>query len=100
MKINKNVLNRISFATGFDITDPDAKDYIEMLVEACQADLINSGVKKEALTNENSLATSTYIIFVTDNINAIPGEYKQSPMYLINADKLRNHTFTLGDDND
>lgn len=78
----------VSYAVGYDIEDADAKVYIEALVKAGVTDMRKSGVKKETL-EESALIIPALIIFVNDNLQMSAGEYKTSPMYLSNVDKLR-----------
>lgn len=78
----------VSYAVGYDITDPDANEYIEALVKAGLTDLRKSGVKQETLES-SALIIPALTIFVNDNLQMSAGEYKTSPMYLANVDKLR-----------
>lgn len=78
----------VAYAVGYDVTDPSAKEYIETLVKAGLTDLNKSGVKIETLET-SALITPALIIFVNDNLQMNAGEYKTSPMYLANVDKLR-----------
>lgn len=78
----------IAYAVGYDISDESARVYIEALVSAGVADMMHAGVPEQAIL-ENKLVVSALIIFTNDNLNMAPGDFRTSPMYLANTDKLR-----------
>ena len=88
----ENIVKRIAYAVGYDITDVDAKDFINTLVDAGIEDIRRAGVDPLTIAN-NALVIPTLIMFVNDNLNLTAGSYKTSAMYRENVDALRgsNH---------
>lgn len=84
----KEYIPTIAYAVGYDITDEQARTFIETLVFAGAEDMIRSGVPEEAILNSRTVL-SALIIFTNDNLNMSAGKYVTSPMYLANVDKLR-----------
>lgn len=78
----------IAYAVGYDITDEQARTFIESIVNAGAEDMLRSGVP-EATMLESRIVISALIIFTNDNLNMSAGKYVISPMYLSNVDKLR-----------
>jgi len=86
-KINE-YLPIIAYAVGYDISDNQARTFIESVVHAGAEDMLRSGVPEEVM-QESRIVLSALIIFTNDNLNMSSGKYTISPMYLANVDKLR-----------
>ena len=83
------VITRVAYAVNYDINDLDARNHVELLIEAGLEDMRQAGVTQAVIDSDNKLLTSALIIFVNDNLNLNPGTRMTSPMYLANVDKLR-----------
>jgi hypothetical protein len=81
----------IAYAVGYDISEPQAKTFIETIVKAGAEDMLRSGVPEDVMI-ESRIVLSALIIFTNDNLNMSAGKYVISPMYLSNVDKLREQT--------
>lgn len=82
------VTNKIAYAVGFDTSDEESKSRIEMLIEAGVADLQINGVPDAVITT-NKVAVVALTQYVMDNLKMVPGEFKTSPVYMSNVQKLR-----------
>lgn len=79
---------KIAYAVGFDVSDEDSNARIGILIEAGIADMQLSDVKDQVIfTNKLSVIALTQ--FVMDNLKMVPGEFKTSPVYLSNLQKLK-----------
>jgi hypothetical protein len=83
-----NNKEKITYAVGFDTSDADTNARIEMLIEAGIADLQQAGVPDQVIFT-NKLSVVALVQFVMDNLKMVPGEFKTSPVYLSNVQKLR-----------
>ena len=81
-------IKRIAYAIGFDITEPDALDFLMSLVNAGWLTLRDAGVRSEILYDWSDMLPAL-IHFVTDNLNMEPGEFKRSPMFILEVERLR-----------
>lgn len=84
----------IAYAVGYDITDAEARTFVEAIVNAGAEDMLRSGVP-EATMLDSRIVLSALIIFTNDNLNMSAGKYTISPMYLSNVDKLREQNGLL-----
>lgn len=84
----------IAYAVGYDISDAQAKTFVESIVSAGAEDMRRSGVPESTML-ESRIVLSALIIFTNDNLNMSAGKYVVSPMYLSNVDKLREQADQL-----
>lgn len=79
---------QIAYAVGYDLTDAASKAFLDAVIDAGIADMKATGVS-DTVMGSHPLVLATLIIFVTDNLNMTPGEFKSSPLYNSNTTKLR-----------
>lgn len=89
---------KIAYAVGFDTTDEDSNDRIEMLLEAGIADMQQAGVSDDVIFT-NKLSVTALTQFVMDNLKMVPGEFQTSPVYLSNLQKLKYVVIPVVDPN-
>ena len=81
-------LDKIAYATGYDISDENGKNMLKDILQAGIQDMQDSGVSQATLLN-NPLVYTTLVIFVMDNLNMSSGQITISSMYITNVSKLR-----------
>jgi hypothetical protein len=85
-----DLVNKIAYAVGYDVSDLVSKTYIEDLIDAGIEDMKGAGVPETVIVSTNKLLVATLTIFVNDNLNLTTGNHKTSTMYIANIDKLRS----------
>lgn len=87
-----DLVSKIAYAVGYDVSDLVSKAYIEDLIDAGIEDMKGAGVPEAMIVPTNKLVVATLTIFVNDNLNLTTGAHKTSVMYISNIDKLRSMT--------
>ncbi|MGE4321066.1 MAG: hypothetical protein AB7E61_06440 [Acholeplasmataceae bacterium] len=69
-------------------TSADDLSYVERFIKSGVEDLQENGVDDDVIMNK-SLAVIALTQYVIDNLQETPGEFKTSPVYISNVQKLR-----------